>query len=100
MGAILQKILGLNWGTTLAGITVIVAAVGRIVLAYRTRDFEAIFSDGQLVLTTLTAILAGLGLISAKDRNVTGAGITAKAVDSSGVVTNVKGDEIGKQPVP
>lgn len=98
MGSVFQKLLGLNWGTTLAGISVIVAAVGRIGLAYRTRDFGAIFNDGQLVLQTIVAIVAGLGLISAKDKNVTGAGTTAKTVDSSGVVTNIEGDRVGKQP--
>jgi hypothetical protein len=94
----LQKLLGINWGTTLAGISVIVAAIGRIGLAYRTRDFGAIFNDGQLLLTTIIGIAAGLGLISAKDKNVTGVGASAKAVDSSGVITNVEGDKVGKQP--
>lgn len=98
MNALFQKLLGINWGTTLAGVSVIVAAIGRIALAYRTRDFGAIFNDGQLVLQTVVAIVAGLGLISAKDKNVTGVGTTAKAVDSSGIVTNVEGDKVGKQP--
>lgn len=78
----LKALLGLNWKTTLAGITVIVAALGRIALAYKTKDFGAIFTDGQLVLSTLVGIIAGLGLIKAKDQNVTGAGPTALNVDT------------------
>lgn len=80
----LKKVLGLNWKTSLAGITVITAAVGRIALAYKTRDFESIFTDGQLILTTVVGIAAGLGLIKAKDQNVTGAGPTAAIVHSDG----------------
>jgi hypothetical protein len=98
MGSLFQKILGINWKTTLAGIAVVIAAVSRIAVAYRTRDFEAIFTDGQLILETLGILLAGLGLLRAKDANVTGVGTAAKAVDSSGVVTNVEGDKVGKQP--
>lgn len=94
----MQRLLGINWKTTLAGITVLIAAVGRIIAAYRTKDFGAIFGDAQLVIETIGTVLIGLGLLSAKDSNVTGAGTTAKAVDSSGVVTNVEGDRVGKQP--
>lgn len=95
----LNKLLGLNWKTTLAGIAVIVAALGRIALAYKTKDFGAIFTDGQLVLSTLVGIIAGLGLIKAKDQNVTGTGATAKALNSSGTLTNREGEVVGKQPV-
>lgn len=77
-----KSILGLNWKTTLAGLSVIVAAIGRIALAYKTKDFGAILTDGQLVLSTVISIIAGLGLIKAKDQNVTGAGPAAVNVDT------------------
>lgn len=88
MKAFFAAILGINWKTTLAGITVIIAAVGRIVLAYRTKDFGAIITDGQLVISTVLAIVAGLGLINSKDGNTTGAGTGAKKVESDGTVTH------------
>lgn len=94
-----DKLLGINWKTTLAGIMAIVAALGRIAVAYRTRDFESIFTDGQFVLTTAFGIIVGLGLLKAKDQNVTGVGAVAKAVDSEGTVTNREGAVVGHQPV-
>lgn len=96
----LARILGINYRTTILGIGVIVAAVGRISLAFRSKnyDFVLLAEDGQLIMTTLTALLAGLGLFIAKDANVTGAGTTAKTVDSSGTVTNAAGTVVGQQP--
>lgn len=100
MNAFLSKALGINYRTTIIGVGVIVGAVGRILLAFRSKqyDFTALAEDGQLIMTTAGAILGGFGLIIAKDSSVTGAGTMAKAVDSSGTITNVQGDEIGKQP--
>lgn len=77
-----MDILGINWRTTLAGIAAIVAAVSRIAIAYRTRDFEAIFTDGQFILTTVFGIIVGLGLLKAKDQSVTGAGANARDVET------------------
>ena len=94
---LINKILGLNWKTTLAGISVIVAALSRIVLAYRTKDFETIITDGQMVLTTLIAVLTGLGLIKAKDQNVTGTGAKAAIVNDAGVMTDREGHVVGHQ---
>jgi len=96
----LNKLLGINWKTTLAGISAIIAAIGRILVAYKTRDFAAILADGQLIIETITMIILGLGLLKAKDQNVTGTGVAAKAVDSSGTITNREGDVIGQQPQP
>lgn len=95
----LNRILGINWRTTILGIGVIVAAVGRAVLAFRSKNFDFVLlaEDGQLIATTLGGVLAGLGLIIAKDSTVTGAGSQAKAIDSTGVVTNVEGEVVGKQ---
>lgn len=96
----LKRILGINWKTTLAGVTVLIAAVGRIAIAYKTKDIGAILTDGQLVLSTVIGIVAGLGLIKAKDQNVTGTGTAARSVDSSGEVTNREGTVVGQQPPP
>lgn len=94
----LDKLLGINWKTTLAGIGAIVLAIGRIGIAYRTKDIEAIVTDGQLIIETLSLIVVGLGLAKAKDQNVTGTGVTAKAVDDQGIVTNREGTVVGQQP--
>lgn len=94
----MNKLLGINWRTTILGIGVIFAAVGRVMLAYRTRDFTALANDGQLIAETLAAILAGLGLYIAKDSNVTGVGSQAKTVEGDGTVTNVVGTVVGQQP--
>lgn len=94
----LAKILGVNWRTTILGIGVIFAAVGRIGIAYRTRDFEALANDGQLIAETSAQILGGLGLLVAKDVNVTGAGTQAKTVEGDGTITNTAGAVVGQQP--
>jgi hypothetical protein len=95
-----NKILGINWRTSLAAWATIMAAVGRIAVAYRTRDFQAIFTDSQLIFETIGLLLVAFGLMKAKDQNVTGTGTTAKAVDSSGTITNREGEVIGQQPEP
>jgi len=96
----INKVLGINWKTTILGIGVIVAASGRFALAFRSKnyDFIALADDGQLIMTTLTGILAGVGLTKAKDQNVTGTGSGAVSVDSAGTVTNREGTVVGKQP--
>lgn len=96
----LSKILGINYRTTILGVGVIVAAVGRIAMAFRSKQYDviALAEDGQLIATTLGALLMGLGLFIAKDANVTGAGTQAKTVDSTGAVTNVNGTPLGNQP--
>lgn len=96
----MSKLLGINYKTTLAGLAVIAAAVGRIAVAYKTKDFAAIFADGQLILETVGLLLAGLGLLKAKDQNVTGTGTAAKSVDSSGEITNREGKVVGQQSPP
>ena len=73
--------------------------MGRFILAFRTKhyDFTALAEDGQLIATTLSLVLAGLSAAFAKDKNVTGAGTQAKAIDSEGQVTNVVGTVVGQQ---
>lgn len=94
---ILNRILGINYRTTILGIGVIAAAVARIVIAWRVKDFTALATDGQLVMETVAALLAGLGLFIAKDANVTGVGTQAKAVDSAGTLTNIEGSVVAHQ---
>jgi hypothetical protein len=99
MPAWVFKILGINWRTTLLGWSVMVAAVGRIAVAWRTRDFGAILADGQLILETVATLLAGFGLIKAKDQHVIGAGTQARTIDTStGDITNREGQTVGKEP--
>jgi len=76
MSKLMQKLLGVNWKTTAAAITAIAAVVGNIVVAWKAKNFNAIFSNTQLLLTDLGLLLAAIGLLNAKDNNVTGAGST------------------------
>jgi uncharacterized membrane protein len=90
----MKWLLGINWKTTLAGITMIIAVVGKILLAYRTKDFATIFSNGQEMIVDVTLLLGALGLIKAKDGSTTGVGANAVSVDSSGTGTNVAGQVV------
>jgi hypothetical protein len=94
---ILAKVLGVNYRTTILGVGIIFAAVGRVALAYRARDFESLAKDGQLIAETVTGLLAGFGLAIAKDSSVTGAGSMAKTVESDGTVRNIEGDVVARQ---
>lgn len=100
LNQILTKVFTINYRSTILGIGVIAAAIGRISLAFRTKhfDFIALAEDGQLIMTTVGLVLSGLALMQTKDARVTGTGTQAKTVDDSGVVTNVQGDPVGKQP--
>lgn len=97
MGSILKKLMGINYKTTMTGIAALMAVLGVILNAWRTKDFQTIFTQGQTVIPIVMGILTALGMFSAKDANVTGAGASAKAVDSSGTVTNTAGDVVGQQ---
>lgn len=98
----INRILGINWRTTILGIGVIVAAGGRFVLAFRSKnyDFPALAEDGQLIMTTIGLVLAGLAATKAKDQNVIGTGATAKTVDSTGEITDRVGKVVGQQSPP
>lgn len=97
---ILNRIFGINYRTSILGIGVIVAAGGRVLMAFRSKnyDFPALAEDGQLIMNTAAALLAGWGLLIAKDNSVTGVGGSAKVIDSAGTVTNVAGVVVGHQP--
>ena len=71
----MQKLLGVNWKTTLGGIGTIATAVGTVITMVSqqglTPEAFAVLGAG---LTT------GIALICAKDGNTTGAGPTATKV--------------------
>jgi len=94
----LKKLLGINWKTTLPGILVIVGVGAKIANAWRTKDIGTVLSSTQELIPDVMLVLTGIGLITAKASDVTGAGTQAKAVDSAGTVTNVEGKVIDKQP--
>jgi hypothetical protein len=56
-----------NWKTTSAGILAIVGGLARAYFAYQSGQINE-----EAIMTTATAILTGIGLIMAKDSNVTG----------------------------
>ena len=56
-----------NWKTTSAGILLIIGGVTRLVFAIVHKQFTE-----ESVTTTSTAILTGLGMLLAKDFDVTG----------------------------
>lgn len=56
-----------NWKTTSAGIAMIVGGLVRLYFASKSGNFSE-----EAIMTSLTAILGGVGLIVAKDGNVTG----------------------------
>lgn len=95
----LKKLLGINWKTTLPGILAIVAVAGKIGLALRTKDLNAIFSNGQELIMDITVVLAGVGLIAAKASDVTGVGAAAAKVDESGHLVTANDKVVGTQPV-
>jgi len=86
---LMTRILGINWKTTSAGILALVAVAGKLLLAYRTKDIEAILSNGQEVFLDLNLIAIGIGLIKAKDNNTVGAGDAAVKVHDDGTQQTV-----------
>jgi hypothetical protein len=57
----------------------------------------AIVNNSQMIMLNLGLIATAAGMLSAKDSSVTGVGAQARAIDSSGAVTNVTGDVVGQQ---
>lgn len=56
-----------SWKTTTAGILAIVGGITRLVFAIKTGTFNE-----EAIITTVTSILTGVGLLFAKDGDVTG----------------------------
>lgn len=98
MPAWLLKLLGINWRTTLAALSSMGAIGAAIIAAFKVKDFSAIFDHLPLFFTALGVVLANLGLLFAKDKNVTGVGTQAKALAGAGALVNVEGDVVGVQP--
>lgn len=55
-----------NWKTTLAGIGAIMATLGAAIAAFMHRDAQT------AIMTIISGLPAGVGLLFAKDKNVTG----------------------------
>jgi hypothetical protein len=63
----LIKLLGISWKTTASGIGLVLTGLGKAVGEFAAGGITAIdFS------TFVTSIIGGVGLITAKDHNVTG----------------------------
>ena len=78
---IIERIMGVNWKTTMAAIAAIVAVVGRIYAKWKSKDFSAIFEDGQELMSDIGLLVAAVGLLQAKDKDVHGAGDSAVRVE-------------------
>lgn len=89
----------INWKTTMTGITSLVAALGVILNAWRTKDFGTIFTQSQTLIPVIMLILTGLGLLSAKDSTVTGVGSQAATLTDNNKLLTVEGDVV-KNPAP
>jgi len=77
----LQKLLGINYQTTLTGLLVIIGLIVKIIAALKVKDFSTVFTDVKEIVPDIIALLTGLGLLAAKDYNTVGAGDAAKKVD-------------------
>lgn len=62
-----------NWKTTSTGIVMIVAGITGIYFAFKNNQLNEAAITGSI-----TSVLGGIGLIAAKDNNVTGGTVTAK----------------------
>jgi hypothetical protein len=62
----------INWKTSLAGVAAIMGAVGSVITMFSTGHW-----DGAQLLLDWTGLSTGIGLIFAKDGNVTGGTVAA-----------------------
>lgn len=74
--------LGINWATTLAGIGQILGSLAGIAIAVATGNIPGIVTS---VIAGIGGVSGGIGLINAKDKNVTGGTVpqTSEAVTRS-----------------
>lgn len=98
MWSVVTRILGINFKTTAAGLASLMAIGAAIIAAWRTKDFATIFDNLPEFFVALGVVITALGLLKAKDQNVTGAGTVAKVVDSDGKVYNREGEQVTRQP--
>ena len=59
-----------SWKTTSTGIVMIAGGITRLLFAIKSGNFSE-----EAIMTTITAVLTGIGLIFAKDNNVTGGSV-------------------------
>ena len=97
LSKIFKQLGVINYKTTSAAIGLLITTLGVILNAWRTKDFGTIFTQSQTLIPIITGILLGLGLLNAKDNNVSGAGVAAVTVHSDGSKENAAGDIVGKQ---
>lgn len=71
---------GTSWKTTSAGITMIVGGIVGLIFA-----IKANAANEAAIMTSVTAILGGVGLIFAKDAGVTGGTIVSTNNDPKAV---------------
>lgn len=76
-----MNILGINYRTTLMGLLALIAVVGKLVVAFKTKDLDSIGPLLNELLPIIAGLLLAIGLTKAKDQSVTGAGPTARDVD-------------------
>lgn len=77
-----------SWKTTSAGITMIVAGIVGGYFAYKNGQFTE-----PAIMAAVTSVLGGLGLIFAKDKNVTGGTVLNTNNDASIVKEAGKKDQ-------
>lgn len=77
-----------SWKTTSAGITMIIAGAVGIYFAAKNN----VLNEGAIT-GAITSILGGVGLLFAKDKNVTGGTVINPTNDSSVVATSTKVDK-------
>lgn len=72
--------IGTSWKTTSAGITMVVGGITGLVFAIKANNVSE-----ASISAAITAILGGVGLILAKDKNVTGGTVVSKNNDPEAV---------------
>lgn len=72
--------IGKSWKTTSAGVLMILGAIVGLYFAYNNN----LLNEGT-VMTALTAIVGGIGLIVSKDSNVTGGNVVSASNDPAAV---------------
>lgn len=71
---------GTSWKTTSAGITLIAGAIVGLYFAYKNNKLDEIS-----IMSAVTAIIAGIGFLKAKDAGVTGGTIVSANNDPNAV---------------
>lgn len=97
---IVRKILGLNWKTSLAGWTLLFATLGTVAAAWKNKDFVALFTNLSSVVAIIGGIAGALGLINAKDGNITGVGPGAKQLNETTGAVEVRAEPAIPPPAP